>query len=84
VRPTRVWPWPRRSAATAEESTPPDMATAIVSFSFWGVVGIVWRFSLLFLFSHFWGLGETQAAVRSVSINERRSSEVNRFLQVAA
>jgi len=24
------WPWERSSAATAEESTPPDMATAIV------------------------------------------------------
>lgn len=26
----RSWPWERRRAATAEESTPPDIATAIV------------------------------------------------------
>jgi hypothetical protein len=39
-----VWPWARRSAATAEESTPPDMATAMVWLSFWGALGMVWRF----------------------------------------
>ena len=30
VRPMRSYPWACRSAATAEESTPPDMATAMV------------------------------------------------------
>jgi hypothetical protein len=35
VRPMTLCPWARSMAATVEESTPPDMATAIVSvFSF--------------------------------------------------
>src|SRR5512133_2434084 len=30
VRPTTLWPWARSIAATVEESTPPDIATAMV------------------------------------------------------
>jgi hypothetical protein len=47
------WPWARRSAATAEESTPPDMATAMVSLVFWGALGIVFPSSIFAFFVGF-------------------------------
>src|ERR1700721_64330 len=54
VRPTRVCPCARRSAATAEESTPPDIATAMVSLSFWVAWGMMLCFGTSLLFSHFY------------------------------
>src|SRR5258705_13518910 len=64
VRPTRVWPWARRSAATAEESTPPDMGTAMVWLSFWGAVGMVLLYNFCsFYFRIFGGLGEGSGVV---------------------
>ena len=49
------WPWARRSAATAEESTPPDMATAMVSPSVCGALGMVLFRSITFYFRIFGG-----------------------------
>jgi hypothetical protein len=51
------WPCARRSAATADESTPPDIATAMVSLSFWvawGMMFLLECFSFYFrIFSDF-------------------------------
>ena len=63
------WPWARRSAATAEESTPPDMATAMVSC--WGIAGTRYDDSLR------GSLPETELSNRVEFVPGRRNAGIS-------